>query len=309
MVQRNEEDVIQVESTGENDDLIPRVGFGTYKLNGRKCFNVVQDAIEVGYRHIDTAIAYENEAVIGRAISVSSVPRDEIFLTTKIKGYPEFLTYDRILKETNDCLRRLNTEYIDLLLIHWWNPHSSMEETFAALNQLVAAGKVKHIGVSNFSKNQLAEALDVSDRHVLTNQVEYHPYHSQAELVSFCQENDVILTAYSPLAEGLAATDDRLGSIGEKYDKSAAQVAIRWLIQQENVVTIPKTSSRERVSENYDVFDFKLTGEEMNQISELEGPFWYRQNREGGQIHKIRGVVGPVAELVLPGSIVAKIQS
>lgn len=271
---------------------IPQVGFGTYRMGGYECFDAVTDALEVGYRHVDTAMAYDNEATVGRAIEASSVNREEVFLTTKLKGYPKFLEYDRVLEATEGCLTRLGTDYVDLLLIHWWNPESDMEETFTALDRLVDEGKVNHIGVSNFSVEQLRQAMEVSETPILTNQVEYHPYWEQDALLAFCQRNDVTLTAYSPLAEGRVVSDEVLTSIGRRYGKSPAQVAIRWLIQQENVVTIPKTVTPSRVRENFDVFDFELSDHEMLRIAALEGPLWYRHNREGGLVYRLRDVAG-----------------
>jgi len=286
---------------------IPAIGLGTWQTGGYKCFEAVKSALDQGYRHIDTAMAYENEAVVGRAIQQSSVDRDDIFLTTKIKGYPEFLEPDRLLEAADGCLDRLDTEYIDLLLLHWWHPEGEMEETLGAMNQLVESGKVRHIGVSNFSVDQLQEAMAVSDAPILTNQVEYHAYWSQDELLAFCQENDIILTAYSPLAEGLVVNDSVLSEIGSRYGKSASQVAIRWLIQQENVVTIPKSVTPSHIRENLHVFDFELSEAEMRRVRELEGPFWYRQNREGGQIHRVRSTIGPMVERILPAPVFDKI--
>ena len=268
-------------------------------MGGYECFDAVQQALDAGYRHVDTAMAYENEAVVGRAIEVSEVDRDQVFLTTKIKGYPEFVEYDRLLEEAQGCLDRLGTDYIDLLLIHWWNPVADMEETFAAMDRLVDEGKVGSIGVSNFSVDQLEKAVSVSDAPILTNQIEYHPYWDNSDIVQFCQENDILVTAYSPLAEGRVATDEALTEIGSRYDKSPAQVAIKWLIQQENVITIPKTVTPAYIHENIDVFDFVLSDHEMERISDLNGPFWYRTNREGGEVHRMRGLVGPL----VPGAV------
>lgn len=272
-------------------------------MDGLECFEAVRDALEVGYRHVDTAMAYDNEAAVGRALESSSVEREEVFLTTKIKGYPRYLTYDALLEAAEDCLARLGTDYVDLLLLHWWNEEADMAETFAALSRLVEEGKVAHVGVSNFSVDQLREAMAVSEAPILTNQVEYHPYHDQDELLEFCRANDVVLTAYSPLAEGLVVDDDVLERIGRRHGKSPAQVAIRWLVQQENVVAIPKTSTPSRARENLDVFDFELAPSEMEQIAGLEGPFWYRQNRDGGAVYRARGLVGPL----VPGFVLEKV--
>lgn len=267
---------------------IPPVGFGTYKTGGHECFNAVKHALDIGYRHIDTAMEYENEAAVGRAIEVSDVDRDDVFLTTKIEGHHRFVEHDRLLEVVEDCLEQLGTDYIDLLLPHWWNPTTDMESTFSAMDQLVEEGKVNNIGVSNFSLDQMREAMRVSDSPILTNQVEHHVYWQNNDILRFCQENDVTLTAYKPLAGGLLVDDEQLSAIGDRYGKSAAQVAIRWLLQQENVVTIPKAVTPEHARSNIDVFDFSLTEREMEVISGVEGPWWYRTNREGGRVYQLR---------------------
>ncbi|WP_336135593.1 aldo/keto reductase [Natronomonas amylolytica] len=282
---------------------LPSVGLGTFRTGGYECFDAVRDALDAGYRHIDTAMAYENEAVVGRAIEASPTDREDVFLTTKIKGYPEFLNYDRVLEATRKCLTRLGTDHVDLLLIHWWNPKGDMEQTFAALDRLVDEGAVDRVGVSNFSVDQLQRAMDVSETPIFTNQIEYHPYWKQEELLEFCQENDIVLTAYSPLGEGELVDDEVLAAIGARYGKSPAQVAIRWLIQQDNVVTIPKSVTPAHTRENIDVFDFELSEREMQRIAELEGPFWYRQNREGGHFYRARGIVGPL----IPEPVLSKL--
>lgn len=299
----------QLSKTARNElessvqSTIPRVGLGTWQTGGYQCFNAVQHALELGYRHIDTAMAYENEATVGRAIEVSDVDRDDVFLTTKVKGYPELLEYDRLLEAVEGSLERLGTDYVDLLLIHWWNPVSDMGSTFAAMDRLVEEGKVDNIGVSNFSVDQLRDAMGVSDSPILTNQVEHHVYWQNNDILSYCQKNDITLTAYSPLAEGLLVDDEQLASIGDRYGKSAAQVAIRWLLQQENVVTIPKTVTPEHARSNMNVFDFSLSDEEIKIINNVEPAWWYRTNREGGRVSQLRGKLGRA----LPDSVSKKL--
>jgi len=274
------------------ETAIPPVGIGTYRTGGYECFNAVSEALDIGYRHVDTAMAYENEAAVGRAIEVSSVDREDVFVTTKIKGYPEFLSHDQMIEAVEGSLQRLGTDWIDLVLVHWWHPDGEMEEVFGALSQLVDAGKINHIGVSNFSIEQLERAMDAADAPIATNQVQYHPYYHQDDLLPFCRDHDVLLTAYSPLAAGLVAEDDVLSEIGNRYGKSAAQVAIRWLIQQDGVVTIPKTVRSDRLRENLEVFDFELTDAEMERVHEIEGPLWYRLNTDRGAISRFRSEVG-----------------
>lgn len=282
----------RVPSTMRDTAAVPTLGCGTYRMSSLECFAAIRRALSMGYRHIDTAMAYDNEAAVGRAIDVADVDRDEVFLTTKVKGYPEYLHYDEFLAETRHCLDRLGSEYIDLLLVHWWHPDGDMEETCAALDRVVEDGLVRHIGVSNFSVERMQRAMSLLDTPLLTNQVEYHAYRPRDDLLAFCREHDVLLTAYSPLAEGRLAKDDELGRVGARYNKSAAQVAIRWLIQQDGVLTIPKASTRQHLLENTQVFDFELTPEEMRTIAERDGPLFYRLNAEGGAIQRARHRVG-----------------
>lgn len=303
VVVSNQRATTTIPATANEEIPIPPVGLGTYRTGGYNCFETVKTALELGYRHVDTAMAYENEAVVGRAIEASPVDRDEVFLTTKIKGYPRFLTHEQVIESAHGCLDRLGVDRIDLLLIHWWNSDAKMAETFAAMGELVDEGVVSHVGVSNFSLEQLQHARRVSPVPLLTNQVEYHPYWEQRELLDYCQEEDIILTAYSPLAEGRVVDDPVLGEIGEKYQKSAAQVAIRWLIEQESVVTIPKSTNPDRLEENLDVFDFALTEHDRQRIQERKGPWWYRHNRKGGVIFKFRSIVGPMADFALPARV------
>ena len=277
-----------------NNTTVPAVGFGTYRTGGYECADAVKTALDVGYRHIDTAMAYENEAVIGRVIENADVDRQDVFLTTKIKGYPEFMEYDGLLEAAEGCLERLGTDYVDLLLMHWWyEPAGDMEGVFEAMDRLVDEGKVRNIGVSNFSLEELQRAMRLSDHPIFTNQVEYHPYFDQNQLLQFCRENDILLTAYSPLAEGRVIEDDVLARIGKRYGKSAAQVSIRWLIQQENVITIPKSVNEPHIIENFNVFDFTLSDTEMQLIAETKGPTLYELTKEGGKLTQLRATVGP----------------
>jgi len=276
-------------------ESIPRVGFGTYQTGGYECAEATKVALEAGYRHIDTAMAYENEAVIGRVIEGSDVHREDIFLTTKVKGYPEYLDYDGFIGAAEGCLERLGTDYVDLLLVHWWTPNGDMEAVCAAMDSLVDEGLARNVGVSNFSLGQLDEARQLTDAPILTNQVEYHPYfyENQQELLEYCQQNDVLLTAYSPLAGGMVVSNEILADIGRPYGKTAAQVAVRWLIQQDNVITIPKSVTPSYIQQNIDVFDFELTATEMQRIAAARGPRLYELTKEGGPVQRFRASVGP----------------
>lgn len=258
-----------MDSVTVDDVSVPALGLGTYQLQGRACRTTVSEAVELGYRHVDTAEYYNNQREVGDAIADVEVARDEIFLTTKV--WRSNLQYDQVLRSAHQSLDKLGLEYADLLLIHWPSRTVPVEETLDAMTELHEDGKVRHIGVSNFSVSQLQEAMDVSDVPIFTDQVKYHPFNGQAELLDFCIENDVMLTAYSPLAKGNVVGDETLAAIGDRYGKSASQVALRWLVQQDMVAAIPKASSREHLRENIDIFDFELTDEEMNRVFDLHG--------------------------------------
>jgi diketogulonate reductase-like aldo/keto reductase len=254
---------------------VPRLGLGTWRLTGDDCRDAVETALELGYRHIDTAQVYRNERQVGDALAASDVPREEVFLATKLGPQR---AYDDVLRTAEESLARLGTDYLDLLLIHWPNgrppgsppnPLSSApdhEETLRAMNDLVDDGKVHNIGVSNFDIDLLDEARELSDAPILTDQVQYHPFWDQQALLDYCRIHDVLLTAYSPLGHGGVLDDKVLERIGRRHDKTAAQVALRWLVQQEGVATIPKATSREHLEANMAIFDFELTEAEMREI-------------------------------------------
>ncbi len=273
--------------TTVRDVEIPTVGLGTWRLTGEQCRKTVRTALELGYRHIDTAQEYGNERQVGGALRNSDVDREDVFLTTKLGRRNR--GYDDVLRSTEESLAKLGTGYVDLLLIHWPNPVTPLRETLAAMNELVDEGKVRHIGVSNFDFDRLARARELSEHGIVTNQVQYNPYWSQSELLDYCRIHDIALTAYSPLAHGGVLDDPVLEEIGARYDRTPAQVAIRWLVQQPNVVTVPKATSRGHLSENLDVFDFELTDEEMDRIRQpsktkamagfLKGRFRSAKNR------------------------------
>lgn len=278
---------------------VPRVGFGTYQMTGKECFSAVLSALEAGYRHFDTAMKYDNEEMIADAIEESGVDRDEIFLTTKVNGPPYLMVRDDIVEAARGSLRRLDTSYVDLLLVHWWSQEGDMGEFAGAVNHLVEENEVRYFGVSNFSTDQLRRMMDRSDHPIFTNQFEYHPYLIRDELIEFCRDEDVLITAYSPLGRRLVLDDSTLRRIGDRYGKSTAQVSIRWLIQQENVITIPKSATKSRIVENYDVFDFELTPSEVEAIRRTRGPLRYELTKQGGPIPRLTGFVGPK----LPGPV------
>lgn len=249
------------------DSRMPALGFGTYTLKGKDCVEGVRDAISLGYRHIDTAEMYDNEAEVGEGIKDSAISREELFVTTKV--WYTHLHKDDLFNAARQSLQKLNLDYVDLLLIHWPNEDVPLEESLQAMMSLQEEGKVKHIGVSNFTIKMIEEARKIAP--IVCDQVEYHPYLDQSELLDTVRQHDMFLTAYSPIGKGKVMEDEILRSIGEKYDKTAAQVCLRWHMQQDNVAAIPRSSNHERRKQNLDIFDFELTAEEMQQISEKRG--------------------------------------
>jgi diketogulonate reductase-like aldo/keto reductase len=261
---------------------VPMLGFGTWQLEGDACRDGVAHALALGYRHIDTAQGYDNEAFVGQALAASGVPRDEIFLVTKLR--PSNFHADDAIRSTKESLAKLRSAYVDLLLLHWPNPDVPVEETLGALRVLQDEGLVRHLGVSNFPPSLTARANDA--QRIFANQVEYHPFLHQRTLRAQAEELDLMLTAYSPLAKGAVLKDPVLQEIGAAHGKTPVQVTLRWLLQQDRVSAIPKAASAEHREANLDVFDFELSPEEMTRIHDLEreeriidpagGPDWER---------------------------------
>ena len=246
-------------------EKVPSLGLGTYRLTGEACARAVGRAISMGYRHIDTAQMYGNEAEVGRGIEEAGVDRGEIFLTTKI--WPSDFAHDRVIRKTTESLKKLRTEYVDLLLMHWPGDGVPLGETLGAMRELQEEGGVLHVGVSNFSPSLVEQATEHAE--IFCNQVQYHPYRSQGALLGQAQEMDYLLTAYTPLSRGGVRHDTILREIGEAHDKTATQAALRWLLQQDKVSPIPKATSEEHLRENLDVFDFELSAEEMDRTFSL----------------------------------------
>jgi diketogulonate reductase-like aldo/keto reductase len=247
---------------------IPAIGLGTWQLRGDACRDAVETALRLGYRHVDTAQMYSNEAAVGDAIANAPVDREDVFLVTKVRQGN--LAYDDVLRSVEESVNRLGT-HVDLLLIHAPSRTVPIEESIEAMNRLQREDSVDHVGVSNFSIRQLREAMAASETPILTDQVEYNPFQSRDELLEFCIDNDVALTAYSPLAKGDLVGNETLREIGDSYGKTEAQVALRWLLQQEAVTAIPKAAGEAHLRENFDVFDFELTPAEMTRIFDLQG--------------------------------------
>jgi 2,5-diketo-D-gluconate reductase B len=246
---------------------VPRLGYGTFQLDADEAYDGVRTALEVGYRHIDTAQGYANEAEVGRAIADSDVDRSEVFLTTKIK--PSNAAADRVVSSTRESLRQLGVDHLDLLLLHWPAEHvAPLEETLAAMTKLWDDGTTRAIGVSNFPSAMLARACALAP--IVTDQVEHHPYLGVDAIRAVLAEEDGFLTAYSPLARGQVADDDTLRAIGEELGVGPAQVTLRWLLQTPGTVAIPKSATPERIRSNADVFGFELSDEQMQRIAGLE---------------------------------------
>lgn len=246
--------------------FMPMLGLGTYLLRGTEGTGLVRDAIEVGYRHIDTAALYENEDAVGEAIRGSGVDRREIFLTTKVDRVN--LKSADFIASAERSLQALGCDYIDLLLVHWPNMEIPFEETLAGASQLVASGKIRFFGVSNFIRPRMEAILNCADLPIVTNQVEYHAHLNQRALLRFCQRNGVLLTAYCPLGVGQVLADETLIETGREIGRSAAQVALRWLLQK-GIAVIPKSSSLQRLRENFAVLDFELDAVQMSRIEAI----------------------------------------
>jgi len=248
-------------------DRVPAIGFGTWQLAGDAAREGVRHALELGYRHIDTAQAYGNEAEVGRAIKESGVARDEVFITTKLRR--EELAGDRVGPVTDESLRRLDSGYIDLLLIHWPSEEVPLKVTLDAMVEQQEAGKVRHIGVSNFRTSLLNEAM--AHTRIFTDQVPYQPGRTQRGLCEVARTEDVLLTAYSPL-RGRGVADETIEAIAAEHGKTAAQVVLRWLVQQPNVSPIPRSANPDHRAANLDIFDFSLTDDDMARIHALAEP-------------------------------------
>jgi 2,5-diketo-D-gluconate reductase B len=251
-----------------DDDLeIPRIGFGTFLLQGDDAYRSVRTALEAGYRHVDTAQGYANEAEVGRALADSSIDRSEVFLTTKLK--PSNAAAADVHRSIEQSLRDLGVDRVDLLLLHWPAEHvAPLEETLDAMTKVRDAGLARAIGVSNFPSAMLRRAYEHAP--LVTDQVEHHPFLGVHPIEQVLHEHGGFLTAYSPLAKGAVADDPTLREIGEAHGVSGAQVALRWMLQRPAVVAIPKSGTEERIRSNLDVFGFELSDEEMGRIDHLD---------------------------------------
>jgi diketogulonate reductase-like aldo/keto reductase len=245
---------------------IPLMGLGTWDLRGRTCARVVEQALRLGYRHIDTAEMYDNEREVGEGLRASAIPRNDVFVSTKV--WPSHFAPRELMRAAKDSLVKLRLSEVDLLLLHWPNPQIPLSETLGALCQVKKDGMARHIGVSNFNTRLLDEAVALSTEPLVCNQFECHPFLDQSKLIAACHEKGMAVVAYSPIARGGAKNDAVLARIGREHGKTAAQVCLRYLVQQD-IVVIPRTSKLERLEENASIFDFTLTDTEMAEITSL----------------------------------------
>lgn len=249
---------------------LPTPGFGTYRLKGDDAKLAVENALDVGYRHIDTAQAYENEAEVGDAISASKIPRGELFVTTKV--WFDNLSADKFITSVQNSLTQLNTDYVDLLLIHWPSPDNKvpMEEYLHELKACKERGLTEHIGVSNFTQSQLDQALSILGKdHILTNQIEVHPHFQNKELVAYCQRNNIQVTAYMPLGVGKVMENDVLNDIAAAHDTTPSAVTLAWL-SHKKIVAIPSSTNVNHMRDNLTAKQMMLTAEEIEKIDAIE---------------------------------------
>lgn len=248
---------------------IPAIGLGTFRLKDDHARQMVEHAIRHGYRHVDTAQMYGNEAEVGDGIAAAGAPRDSFFVTTKV--WPDNFAEGTLQKSVEESLRKLRLSAVDLVLLHWPRFDRPMKETLKALNQVKQRGLARHIGVSNFNVALLREAWSLTDEPLVCNQVEYHPYLDQSPVLREVRARGMALTAYQPLALGKVFQDDALIAMTKKRGKSPGQITLRWLIDQNQVAAIPKTGTPARAAENL-ALDFTLTPQEQQAIAALHRP-------------------------------------
>lgn len=247
------------------NNKIPALGLGTYSINGMECTDAVSNALDQGYRHIDTAQMYGNEAEVGAGIKASPTEREQVFLTTKV--LTENFTKRGFMPSVEDSLRKLKLDYVDLLLLHWPGTDEANKLALDLLNDCIDKGYARLVGVSNFTLRQ----LEYAQKHapVICNQVEYHPYLSQERMLEYVGEHKMMLTAYRPLVKGSIINDPLLTALADKYGKTPAQIVLRWLVQQPNVAAIPKAASAKNRADNLNIFNFELSDEDMKSIFAL----------------------------------------
>ena len=266
MLRPSEQSPPAVEANGAH---IPLIGLGTWDLRGKVCARMVEEAIRLGYRHIDTAAMYDNEREVGEGLRASGLPRDDVFITTKV--WQSDLAARDFERSARDSLAKLKLDAVDLLLIHWPNPSIPLRETMGALCKMKREGLARHIGVSNFTVALVDEAVKLATEPLVNNQIECHPFLDQSKVIAKSRKHGLSVTAYSPIARGQARGDEVLRRVGKAHGKTAAQACLRWLVQQ-GIIVIPRTSRPERLKENFSIFDFELSEAEMDEIARLGSP-------------------------------------
>lgn len=253
-----------------NGASIPALGLGTWTLKGDACAEIVDHALKTGYRHLDTAAMYGNEDAVGAGLRASGIARDDVFVTTKV--WWTNLGAKDLRKSAEESLKLLGFDQVDLFLIHWPNDSIPLAESIAALNRVKADGLARHIGVSNFTTRHLAEALRLSEAPLVANQVENHPYLDQSKVYRACRDAGMALVSYCPLYRGGTLFEERaVRDAAARHGKTPGQIVLRWHVQQNGVVAIPRTTKKERLAENFAIFDFALSEDEMGAISALAG--------------------------------------
>lgn len=256
-----------MQTVNANGAHIPQLGFGTFRMPENDVLSILPKALQAGFTHVDTAQIYENEAAVGEAIQRSGIARENIFLTTKV--WVANYAKAAFAASVEESLRKLKTDHVDLLLLHWPNDAVPLDVQIAELNAVRERGLTRHIGISNFNTALMAEAMRLSAAPLATNQVEYHPFLDQTKVREAAETYGMALTAYFAMADGKVPAEPVLKEIAAAHGKSAAQVALRWLIQQPDVVALTKTVSEARLAENLGIFDFALTPDEMKRIHAL----------------------------------------
>jgi len=260
---------IESPSVEANGARVPLLGLGTWDLRGKSCARMVEAALCLGYRHIDTAAMYRNEVAVGEGLRASGVRRDEVFITTKV--WSSDLRARDFERSTRESVENLKIRNVDLLLIHWPNSSVPLKETIGALCKMKREGLARHIGVSNFDPTLVADAVKLATEPLVNNQIELHPYNDQSKTIAASRKAGLAITAYTPIARGRVASDALLLRIGKVHGRTATQVCLRYLVQQ-GIVVIPKTSRAERLTENAEIFDFQLTPADMKEIAALAIP-------------------------------------
>jgi diketogulonate reductase-like aldo/keto reductase len=249
-----------------NGAKIPAIGLGTWQLDGAIGARITEQALRLGYRHLDCALIYGNEREIGEGLRASGVKREQVFITTKVPHTE--LAPSALERAVKQSLVNLRVSDVNLLLVHWPNPQVPLAETMGAMSKMKKEGYARHIGVSNFTVALIEQAVTLSAEPIVTNQIEWHPYLDESKVKAACARHGIAVTAYCPIARGRIGGDEVLSRIGKAHGKSAAQVSLRWLVQQ-GAVVIPRTSKIERLSENMAIFDFALSETEMAEIGAL----------------------------------------